>query len=966
MKRIVFIIALLISTWAQAQVYIDINQLQQYQNVRLRLRLADAKSEEPISYASVYLIPKGDTVITQFALTDEKGAVEIREIKPGKYTVNAEMIGYKPYAKEHELKGWDVNLGMIRLEEDPEYIDAATITAIGNPITIKKDTIEYNANAFRVGENAMLGELLKKMPGMEVDEDGSVKVNGEKVDKLTVGGKTFFFKDPSMAVKNLPAKIVNKIKVIDKDKPQAAFTGVSNGKEDKERVMDLELKEEYQKGWFGNAKLAGGMTLPPQDAHELVERRKFVFNGNGLLSGYNERDQVVFLGSGMNAADPGSSGIIFWNGGSSDAFDTKSGLTTSAQVGANYNTERIPDYNTSVSANYKHNFKDAREKSARTAFQDDGNHLLTDGRFNGTGSSDELSLNFEFENKEDSKAKVPFYVYPALSISRKDRNYTEGSVTTAGGTQLNQTESRTGSQSRTLTTGVNFWSGVRDLGKEKRRISFGGDFSYTGDRGDSQEFRETTGGGSLLEQRDLLYAVQGDALGFGGNISYTEPFGEYWNLQARVNGRFSRNENGKAASDRATGLANDYYSSSTFNKSVNWSERLLVQYNKDPLRVTGGLQIEQNSQETRSRSLGKDNYAPGEWRVNLAPYLNFRYTKDTFNAFAYMGGQTETPSNRELLATIDISDPMQIRAGNAWLRPSFTQYAAIGFNYSNPRSFSFLNLNIGYSLISNQTVNATWFDSAGIRYAIPVNAKTPAFGLQSYLNYSHPLDREKRLTFSIDGSFSFTQSTSYQPLTRMDGIITASSFDYQAMMAGFWGDASGDRFYSGASGFRESRTRSINWSASPRLSYRLDAFTANAGYSVFNNRSRYSLDATANTDVWHHTFTADVLYRSEKGLEISTGGNYTFYRGYSYGYGTPQFIWNAGISQTIKQFTISLKVSDLLGKGNNLRRQTTDEYVLDTYSNILGRYFLLGVSFNFGKMNAKNNRAVQDAMWRSL
>ena len=111
---------------------------------------------------------------------------------------------------------------------------------------------------------------------------------------------------------------------------------------------------------------------------------------------------------------------------------------------------------------------------------------------------------------------------------------------------------------------------------------------------------------------------------------------------------------------------------------------------------------------------------------------------------------------------------------------------------------------------------------------------------------------------------------------------------------------------------------------------------------------------------------ADMMYQSSKGLEISTSGNYTFYRGYSYGFGAPKFIWNAGISQTIKAFTVSLKVSDILGQGNNLSRVATDEYIQDTYTNLLGRYFLVGVSFNFGKMNAKNNRAVQDAMWRNL
>ncbi|MBR1573298.1 MAG: outer membrane beta-barrel protein [Bacteroidales bacterium] len=964
MKRILSFLLIFVCTFASAQVYIDFNQMQQYQNVRLKLQLQDAASHEAIPYASVYLVPKGDTTITNFALTDEKGAVEIREIKPGKYMLNAEMIGYKPYEKEHDIRGWTVDLGIITMEEDPEFIDAATITAMGNPVTVKKDTLEFNANAFRVGENAMLGELLKRMPGIEVGEDGSVKVNGEAVDKLTVGGKTFFFKDPSMAVKNLPAKIVNKIKVIDKDKPQAQFTGVSNGKEDKEKVMDLELKEEYRKGWFGNAKLLGGMSLPPKDADPLMERRKFLFNGNALLSGYNDQDQVVFLGNGMNAPEPGAFLVFGWDRAGSDAFDGKNGLVTTGQLGANYNTNRIKGFATTASANYKHSFKDARERSSRTAFQDDGNNLLTDGTYNGTGSSDGINLDFEMESQEG--ADVSFNFYPYLNFSRKDRHINEGSATSAGGSELNQTEGVNIQNSRFMEGGGSFWTGIKKLGKERRSLTLGGNFGLSGQRGESQEYRKTTGGGAMLELRDLLYDIRSRELSFGGDLAYTEPFGEAWALQARVEGRFRRSESGKAATDRMTSLPNDYYSTSSHNRYIWLNERLLVQYRKDPFNLTGGLQVEQSNNETRSVSLGKESFAPGEWRVNLAPYVTFRYAKEALSFYAYLDGRSSTPSNRQLLATLDISDPMQITAGNAWLKPSFSQNGRTGFQYSNPKSGTFLDLHINGGLVTNGVVNATWFDTDGIRYAIPVNAKSPSANGGAYFNFNQPLDKGRHLTFYLSASIGLNRATSYQPGTRMDGLITGEGFDYQTMMANLWGDASGSRFYSGESGFKESLTRSLQWTLLPRLSYRGDHFSANTGYIATNNRTRYSLDNTADTDTWQHIIMADMMYQSSKGLEISTSGNYTFYRGYSYGFGAPKFIWNAGISQTIKAFTVSLKVSDILGQGNNLSRVATDEYIQDTYTNLLGRYFLVGVSFNFGKMNAKNNRAVQDAMWRNL
>ena len=259
MKRILLTLSLVMSALSAGAQIISFDMINNNRNTNVKLTLKDAKTEEPISWASVYLIPDGDTTITHFALSDEVGDVLLKEVPVGKYELNAEMIGYNPHKKVYTIKAnWQgYDLGIIKLEENPEYIDAAQISAVGNPITVKQDTIEFNASSFKVAEHAMLEDLLKKMPGMEVSEDGTVTLNGEAIDKITVGGKTFFFNDPTAALRNLPAKIVDKIKVIDKTKDEVAGSGIV-GKDDKEKVMDVELKEEYAKGWYGNAKVGGG------------------------------------------------------------------------------------------------------------------------------------------------------------------------------------------------------------------------------------------------------------------------------------------------------------------------------------------------------------------------------------------------------------------------------------------------------------------------------------------------------------------------------------------------------------------------------------------------------------------------------------------------------------------------------------------------------------------------------------
>ena len=169
MKRtaiIILTLSILSALPSFAQV-VSYDMITRNSNTDVRLTLKDAKTSDPISWASVYLIPAGDTTITHFALSDDKGDVLLKEVPVGKYELNAEMIGYNPHKKEYTIKAhWDAfDLGIIKMEENPEYLDAASISAVGNPIVVKKDTIEFNASSFRVGENAMLEDLLKKKIG---------------------------------------------------------------------------------------------------------------------------------------------------------------------------------------------------------------------------------------------------------------------------------------------------------------------------------------------------------------------------------------------------------------------------------------------------------------------------------------------------------------------------------------------------------------------------------------------------------------------------------------------------------------------------------------------------------------------------------------------------------------------------------------------------------------------------------
>ena len=272
---------------------------------------------------------------------------------------------------------------------------------------------------------------------------------------------------------------------------------------------------------------------------------------------------------------------------------------------------------------------------------------------------------------------------------------------------------------------------------------------------------------------------------------------------------------------------------------------------------------------------------------------------------------------------------------------------------------------MGGSMVTRSTVYASWMDKSGIRYAVPVNAQKPVSNCYAYVSYNRPLGKERKFTLTAAGEFNFSGGHSYQAVNRTKGL-DLQKFDYNDFMKDFWGNADGNRFYSGESGFAESRTNSFNWGAQLQLKYSIDKLDATLAAGTTNRISRYSLDPTADMNTWTSTVGGDILYQPGKGWEIGTNLKYRFYNGFTSGFGAPEWQWDANISKSIKSVTLGLKVADILNQTRSLNRTVSAEYMEDVYNNVLGRFFLFSVSFNFGKMNARKNKNVEGAMWNML
>lgn len=956
-----FLLILIASSLSAQVTVINSEVFKATRSASISAKVTDALNSEPIGFASVYLIPDKDTVITHFTLTDSDGHFSITDIPYGRYNLNIEFVGYKTYTKEYYFKEmFEKDLGEIKIEPDPERLKEAVVSAAANAIIVKQDTIEYNASSFHVRENAMLGDLLKKMPGIEVGKDGSVSVNGEQVKKITVGGKTFFFDDPSTAVNNLPAKMVDKVKVIDKETDEARFTGISAGS-GKEKVMDLELKEEYTHGWFGNATLGGGSTLMPEGNEDILkDSRGLLYSGNALLTGYNEKDQLTVLANAANISDGMAAIVIFSTGDEDDSeISGLGGLNTNRQLGANLNSSRIKGMDANVSANYKYNQNDARERAFRATEQPDDIDIMTDRTESALTTSNGFTTAMELKNlKQD---KILFTFNPKISFSRDESLNNVNSETSRLDTRMNRSASSTSTLMNKFNGSTSMNLGLKNLGKTGRSITWIPYITLTDNEGNSSEYSETVFA-DTKSVKDLRYDRETDKFYLSNTLRYVEPLSTNWYIQASYDLTYIKGKTIKDAFN-SDGSENDYYSSLTDNLYLKHMGRALLQYSKDMTNIQFGLAADAVKDETEARSLGITTFSgQGEWLWNWSPFLNAQLHKGSTSYTILYSGNTIKPSNSRLLPTLDISNPTSITAGNIYLKPYFRSSLHLMTSGNNKKTFSSWSLSGYGTLTSHPVVYANWHDSDGILYEVPVNSQKPSVMGQLYGYYRKPFGKSKDFRLSISPVISFNRATSYQSVSRLEGL-DLENFDYSEFMEKFWGDSSGNIFYSGRSGFAESNTSSVNERLGIDLTYSHNALDFTLRSSFRHQRSWFSLDPSANMNTWGNMFSFEISYVTRHEFELSNDFGYSFYRGYSEGFGEDEFPWNIEISKNIKTFTLSLSVNDILNSQKSLQRTVMDSYREDTYSNIMGRYILFKAAFNFGKVNAKQSAKSQQATW---
>lgn len=937
----------------------------------VKFRLVDAKTSEPVGFATASLTPKGADTATKYVLTDEEGKASLTKVAKGTYTLKAELMGYKTFSQEIVLEK-NLDLGEIKMTEDVEQLDAASVSAIGNPIIVKKDTIEYNASSFKTSDNDMLEELLKKLPGVEVESDGSITANGETIKKITIDGKTFFLDDPQLASKNIPAKIVEKVKVVEKKSDQAMFTGIDDGEE--ETVIDLSLRPGMMQGWFGNVMAGGGKDIPGAGS-DMNDPR---YQGAAMVGRFTEKSQISLILNGNNTNNRGfndMAGSMMQGmrgggmGGGTGGWGGSNGISTTWMGGLN-GAFTLLDGDMDLAGNYLYNGTDkfVEEESSKITYLDDGSRLIYDQK--GTSSTFTQGHRFgvRLEHKFSENTSILFE--PQFNFGKGSfSEFSDFQTYTERDSQRDSTNrgynSNVGDNDNWSTSGFLLFR--QRLGKPGRTIS--ANFRYSFSNNDMFGFNQ-----SLTSVKDntgvwtddpvnQYFDRNSQSVSLNGRLVYTEPITRYLFFEANYEYGWARNTSYKntlnsASNNIVDGLLvydpdgaspDERYSNNILNRSITQRAGVNFSYQKDKFRAQLGASL--NPTDTYNETTGHDPYRSKVLNWSPQAMLNYEFTDNSNLRFFYFGRSSQ-PSTSQLLPVPDNSNPLNISLGNPGLNPYFNHNVRGMFSYTNKKTFTSVNARFGGGLVENAITSAQWYDPSGVQYSLPVNG--PATGnadLRVMVN--SPFGKTGLSIFSMTNA-RYNRSTSYIGTGALESSeyydAENASFDYSAFAADFPDLNDSDLFVT-------NKTQTMSFTQRLRLTYRNDFVEVTAGGRTRMSKSWYTMENSQLNATWNNQVQMSMNWTIPGGINLIANLDYNWYNGYT----TPQedeFILNAEITKLLfkKKFTLALKAYDILGQSKNLSVSDSANYHQEVRNNTLGRYIILSLTYRFGNFNGNGQQ----------
>ncbi|MCM1035309.1 MAG: outer membrane beta-barrel protein [Paludibacter sp.] len=867
-----------------------------------------------------------DSTLVQGTLTDGEGDFVMHKLPDGAYKLIISSVGYKEYQQRIILSGRDLNLRTIAIDENVQALGEVQVRGTAAEMVVKGDTLEYNANAYKTAENAIAEDLLKKMPGVDVDTDGNITVNGESITGVRIDGKKFFGNDVQMATKNLPAEMIDKVQIIDEKSDMAKLTGFED--DETERIINFTLKESRKKGVFGN--FTGGLGVDivsdngqPFGYDDTFLQNDFRYNANVFLNILSGESQTTLVGGANNINE-------FRSGrGRGPMQGSNSGITWAENLGVNTNihTQKNLLIGGDVSVNHSSNY--TITESERESY---ANELMFYNYDNKDKRSDtwDTQMRLEFEWQIDSANQIilqPQLAYThTWSLAKEEYTYLRDLDTVTDGFQNNEGIDQELSASLQLIYSHKFT-------KPGRTLTLNGNIGIGNTIGTS--FNESKNV-SYTEQISLINQFvqkRNDTYSYSMKVSYVEPLAHnrhFLETALSFNGNNRTSHKNQYNLDVLTGdytVFDSLYSNSFIGTFFSETLELNYRYVDSNCDLTVGVKA--NPSQTISSTL----YGNGEWIDlrnnvwNFSPNISFKYKfgKKEFARIMYRGS-TRQPSIAQMEPVKDNSNAMNETVGNLSLNPAFQHTLRMMYSKFNQDRLSSITTGLRTTLTKDALVNNSVYDETGKLYQQTVNAKALPYTVGADLMYSTPIV-QKRLHLNTRTDISYNKRVAYVLKEQ-----SADDIDIDNLLLG-----------------NESKTGNLRLSEDLSLRFTHDIVDIGARGNVTYSRTNNNLNVDNTSNVLNWTVRGDITFHLPYNWSISTDCAYTARYGYQLD-DVNEIIWNANIDKTWGNATLSLKVYDMLNQKKNIVQIVGDNYITYAKYNTLPTYFLLSFTYKLNKM----------------
>lgn len=955
------------------------------QRITLTGNVTDAADESPLPGASVVLLNQKDSTQVTGISTDDNGKFRMPAVKAGKYIMRLTFVGYITQWKNLTLTKdkKEVNLGTLSMKENTSLMKEAEVISSVAQVEMKADTFIYNADTYKLPEGSALEELVKKLPGAEVSDDGTIKINGKTVSKVMVEGKEFFDNDTKMAMKNLPTKMVKKIKAYDKKSDYTRITGIDDGEE--ETVLDLTVKKEMKQGWIADIDLGYG-----------TEDR---YTGKANVNRFLDNMQFSLILSRNNVNDRGFGwGGPRWGGGG--------GITTSTMAGANFwwdNGKR--DYTAGLfkvggNIRYSHSKSNSTSKSNSETFLDEVHSTFSNQMSQSLSTSSNVNVGIRLEWMPDSMTNIFFR--PSFSHSQSSRNGYSQSVTfnddpyaTYDGlamtdplNQYNLEENRMIRDS--IAVNDNLRESMSDshsnnvegrlqvnrrLGKPGRNVTLNLGGSYNDSQ--SESFSRSLinyyqrGGSDFTNQ---YITSPSKSYSYNTRLSYTEPITKALNLQVnyQFQYRYSDNDRSMYSIDSLLAKFGGYYTQEQlylgyipgldslnycYNaensqyatyREYNHEANLMFRYKQGDNRLNFGVSFQpQTTHMDYAKNLLDTTVV--RHTFNWAPRIDYRWKiSNTSELRARFNGRMNQPSMTDLLEVTDSSDPLNISTGNSGLRSSWQNNLDVFYNAYVPEKQRGWMMNVRYNQTRNSISSATIYNTeTGARYTRPMNINGN-WNTGGAIMFNTAMGRKKYFNLHTFTNLNHSNNVGYLS-SNSDGSSWGNIYLPN-------GSVDMDHIFS-TTPLQKATTKTTNVNENMRINFRNDLLEVGVNGGVNYQHARSALQRNANMDNWSFNYGGNFTINAPWGTSLSTDIGEQCRRGYEdASMNTNELIWNAQVSQSFlknRAATVSVQWYDILRERSSISRSISATMRSDSWTNAIHSYVMVHFIY---KLNLMGNR----------